>query len=145
MQQSNQKRIKDTDVTKALEKFSRRFQTNESCLRFLSSIKWKDGFICSNCGHINYCKGKKQYSRRCTRCKKEASPTAQTLFHRCKIPLSVAFKVVYLSCKFPDISSSAISRQLNIRQMTCYHFQKKVKECLRNKQEDPFLKEFRNI
>ena len=145
MQQSNQKSVKQSDLAAALEKFSVRFQTNESCLRFLSSIKWKNGFVCAYCGHINYCKGKTQYSRRCTRCKKEASPTAQTLFHRCKIPLTTAFKIVYLSCKFPDITSSAISRQLNIRQMTCYHFQKKVKECLRNRQEDPFLKEFGKI
>ena len=132
-------------MAEALEKFSSRFQTNESCLRFLASIKWKDGFVCSHCGHINYCKGKTQYSRRCTRCKKEASPTAQTLFHRCKIPLTTAFKIVYLSCKFPDITSSAISKQLNIRQMTCYHFQKKVKECIKGQQEDQLLKEIRKI
>ncbi len=145
MQQSNQRGNTKTEITDALEKFSSRFQTNESCLRFLASIKWKDGFVCSHCGHINYCKGKTQYSRRCTRCKKEASPTAQTLFHRCKIPLTTAFKIVYLSCKFPDITSSAISKKLNIRQMTCYHFQKKVKECIKGQQEDQLLKEIRKI
>ncbi len=145
MQQSNQKEIDQPEVTVALQNFSNRFKTDESCLRFLASIKWKEGFVCSHCGHINYCKGKTQYSRRCTRCKKEASPTAQTLFHRCKIPLRTAFKIVYLSCKFPDITSSAISRQLDMRQMTCYHFQKKVKECLKSQREDPILKEFSKI
>jgi len=145
LQQSNQKEIDQPEVTVALQNFSNRFKTDESCLRFLASIKWKEGFVCSHCGHINYCKGKTQYSRRCTRCKKEASPTAQTLFHRCKIPLRTAFKIVYLSCKFPDITSSAISRQLDMRQMTCYHFQKKVKECLKSQREDPILKEFSKI
>ena len=27
-------------------------------LRLLSDIKWKDGFVCSKCGSINFCKGK---------------------------------------------------------------------------------------
>ena len=33
-------------------------------LRLLSDIKWKDGFVCSKCGSINFCKGKSELSRR---------------------------------------------------------------------------------
>ncbi|MBN2638585.1 MAG: transposase [Bacteroidales bacterium] len=116
-------------IKKELEAFSKRFSTEESCFEFLSQFKWKDGFVCDKCGHTNHCKGKADYSKRCTRCKKEISPTAHTLFHRCRIPLKTAFKIVYLSCKYPDISSYNLSDFLGTRRMTCYQFQKKVKSC----------------
>jgi hypothetical protein len=46
--------------------------------------------------------------------------------------LKKAFEIVYLSCKYPDISSYEMSDILEIRRMTCYHFQKRVKDCKRN-------------
>jgi len=131
----------ENNMADVLEEFSQRFENEENCLRFLASLKWKNGFVCPSCGHTNFCKGKSPLSRRCTRCKKEISPTAQTLFHRCKIPLTTAFKIVFLTCKFPDISSSVISVELNKRQMTCYHLQKKVKKCLSQNRNDRLLKE----
>jgi len=120
-----------------LDAFSRRFSDDEACLEFLAGMKWKQGFVCDKCGHTNYCKGKTEHSRRCTRCKKEISPTAHTLFHRCRIPLKTAFKIVYLSCKHPDISSYSLSNFMDVRRMTCYQFQKKVKSCKNdNKQQE---------
>ena len=65
-------------------KFKSSFAEEGNCLEFLASEKWKDGFVCRHCGHTNYCKGKKPYSRRCTRCKREESPTAHTIFHHCR-------------------------------------------------------------
>jgi predicted RNA-binding Zn-ribbon protein involved in translation (DUF1610 family) len=130
----------EEDVRAEIERFSERFADDESCLQFLEQIKWSNGFICPKCGHTNYCKGTTHHSRRCTRCKKEISPMANTLFHRCKIPLATAFKMAYLTCKFPDISSYAMNQQFNIRRMTCYHFQRKVRECLDDGKHDIFVK-----
>lgn len=109
-------------------------------LKLLSDIKWEDGFICSKCGSTNFCKGKSKFSRRCTRCKKEESVTAHTIFHRCKIPLNRAMEIAYLVCNVAAISSYEISRQLDMRHMTCYGFQKKVIECLNGKNDDKLLK-----
>jgi hypothetical protein len=109
-------------------------------LRLLSDIKWKDGFVCSKCGSINFCKGKSELSRRCTRCKKEESVTAHTIFHRCKIPLNKAMEIAYLVCNVAAISSYEISRQLDMRHMTCYGFQKKVIACRNGKNDDKLLK-----
>lgn len=117
----------------------KRFQDEEACLKFLAELKWKDGFVCRKCGHTNFCKGKTPYSRRCTRCKHEESVTAHTLFHRCKIPLTKAFEMAFLVCNLPDVSSRQISKKMNIRQMTCYNFQKKVKLCLNDQSKDPVL------
>ena len=110
--------------------FSEIFHNEESCLKFLANEKWEKGFVCRKCGHTNYCKGKKPYSRRCTKCKAEESATAHTVFHRCRIPLTDAFKITYMVCHSPDISTYEISRKTEIRQMTCWKFKKKIVECI---------------
>lgn len=110
--------------------FARRFSSEENCLKFLAELKWKDGFQCKKCGHTNYCPGKTPYSRRCTRCKTEESATAHTMFHRCRIHLPDAFKITYLVCNNPDISSYKLSEELDIRHMTCWKFKTKIMHCI---------------
>jgi hypothetical protein len=106
------------------------FSSEEKCLEFLAGEKWSNGFICRKCRHTNYCKGKKPFSRRCTKCKTEESATAHTLFHRCKFPLTEAFKIVFLVCKNPDVSTYQLSDNIHLRQMTCWKFKKKIAECI---------------
>jgi len=113
--------------------FVRSFKEEQDCLAFLAEEKWKDGYVCRNCGHTNYCKGKKLYSRRCTRCKREESPTAHTIFHHCRIPLPTAFEIAFLVCTTPGLTVAGLSRELATRQMTCWKFRKQVLECLEAK------------
>jgi hypothetical protein len=129
------------DISSVLKSFKKLYPDEEDCLALLSEKKWHDGFVCRKCGNTNYCKGKKPLSRRCTKCKTEESVTSNTLFHHCRIPLSEAFEITILNCLFPDISSYELSRNMEKRHMTCYHFQKKVKACLENKKQDKILKE----
>jgi two-component system, sensor histidine kinase LadS len=114
--------------------FSHSFSDEEKCLAILSSEKWKNGFICRHCGNDNYCKGKTPYSRRCTRCKRDESATAHTIFHHCRIPLPKAFKLAYLVCTTPGLTVAGLSQELATRQMTCWKFRKQVLECLSQKQ-----------
>ncbi len=111
-----------------------------TALDLLANVKWENGYVCSKCGGINYCKGKSYLSRRCTKCKKEESVTANTIFHRCKIPINISMEIAYLVCNVAAISSYEISRQLNLRHMTCYGFQKKVIDCLGGGNDDKLLK-----
>lgn len=120
------------------------FSSDEQCLEFLANTKWQQGFSCRKCGHTNYCKGKRPFSRRCTRCKSEESATAHTIFHKCKLPLTEAFKITYLVCHQPDISSYKLSEKLKIRNMTCWNFKKKIRECI-DKRGDLNLLEKENI
>ena len=117
------------------KKFSDRFAEEDQCLAFLAGQKWADGFICRKCGHTNYCKGKTPHSRRCTRCKHEESATAHTIFHRCHIPITEAFRMVYMVCSDPKVSSYELSRQMEIRQMTCWKLKSKLMECLEKRGE----------
>jgi hypothetical protein len=129
------------DIRPVLKKFKILYPGEEVCLELLSRKKWEKGFVCKKCGNTNYCKGKKPFSRRCTKCKSEESATSNTLFHNCRIPLHEALEITLLNCIFPDISSYEISRNLERRHMTCYHFQKKIKSCIEGKEQDKLLKE----
>ncbi len=113
--------------------FENRFTDPDKCLEFLAEEKWKAGYICRKCGHTNFCKGKSPHARRCTKCKHEESATANTIFHRCKISLTDAFRITYLVCQNPDISTYELARQIDTRQMTCWKLKKRIMECIQSK------------
>lgn len=122
-----------------LSLFREVFDDEEHCISILADQKWKDGYQCVKCGGTNYCKGKSFLSRRCTRCKKEESVTANTAFHRCKIPITKAFEIAFTICNVPEVSSYEISRRIDIRHMTCYSFQKKILNCREDGEGDKIL------
>ena len=136
----NKTKLKNIVATSYAQKFKEVIPNEETALAILSDLKWEKGFVCSKCGSTNFCKGKSPSSRRCTRCKKEESATAHTIFHRCKIPINDALEIAYLVCNVAAISSYEISRQLDLRHMTCYGFQKKVIGCLNGDNDDKLLK-----
>ena len=107
--------------------------TNEACLKIIAEKKWATGYTCRKCGNTNYCSGKTPYARRCTRCKHEESATSNTIFHRCKLSLPEAFKIMYMVCKNPSISTYELSRQMELRQMTCWKLKSKLMECISQK------------
>lgn len=135
---------KDKDAEGMVRKFKMLFPDATSCLSLLADCKWKNGFFCRKCGNTNYCTGQQTFSRRCTRCKTEESATANTLFHGCKISLEKAFEMAFTVCNITEISSYQLSRQTEIRHMTCYQFQKKVMACKEKSGRDLLLDEILN-
>jgi hypothetical protein len=107
------------------------FRSDDECFRFLSEVKWENGFICRKCGNTNHCPGKTPHSRRCTKCKTEESAAAGTIFHNCKFSVHKAFYIAYNVCKGKeDISSYELARRLSLRQMTCWNFKTRIKNAL---------------
>ncbi|MFQ3580226.1 MAG: IS1595 family transposase [Bacteroidales bacterium] len=100
---------------------------DNSCLKYLSELKWKNGHQCKRCGHVKYCSGLKEYDRQCTRCGYIESATAGTIFHKVKFSIRKAFWIVYfVSTNKKGISSTELSRKLQLRQKTCWLFKEKV-------------------
>ena len=116
-----------------LQKFDNQFTDEDKCLEFISQQKWKGEYVCRKCGNTNYCKGKTPFSRRCTKCKYEESAIANTVFHGCRISLTKAFKIAYLVCNQPDISTYKIAKKIDTRQMTCWKFKKRIIECIESR------------
>ncbi len=113
-----------------MERFKQSFGTQDECLEMLANAKWDEGYVCRNCGNTKYCNGRTPFSRRCTRCKKDESATAHTIFHHCRIELPLAFEIAYLVCGKPEIAASKISNLLETRHMTCLNFKKRILNCL---------------
>jgi predicted RNA-binding Zn-ribbon protein involved in translation (DUF1610 family) len=108
-------------------KFQELFPDEKSCMNHLVKLKWADGFNCPACGNTKHCKGNKEHIRQCTKCNRLVSATSGTLFHKVKFPLLKAFYIVYyMSTNKKGISSTELSRKLNLRQKTCWLFKQKV-------------------
>lgn len=113
--------------------FQEKFKNDEDCLEYLSNIKWSNGFTCKKCGHGNYCQGNGKYTRQCTSCNYNESPTCDTLFHKVKFSLLKAFYIVYyVSTNKKGIASTELSRKLGLRQKTCWLFKQKVMRAMKS-------------
>lgn len=76
-------------------------ELNEA-LEEISKFKWAKGYTCRNerCGHRKYYQGATPFSRRCTKCKKDESATANTVFAKLRMPIPVALELVRICCSY---------------------------------------------
>lgn len=120
-------------------KFHRAFNNDDDCYRYISSIKWKDeNYKCKKCGQEKYCKGKKPYSRRCIKCGYDESPTSGTMFDKCKFSLHIAFHIAFkVSTKKKGMSTLELSKEFELRQMTCWEFKWKIQQAMHSSKKHP--------
>jgi hypothetical protein len=115
--------------------FYKKFQTDEDCLKYLSEIKWQQGFVCKKCSNTTFHKGEKSYARRCNKCKYDESPTAGTMFDKIKFSLLVAFHICFkISTKKKGMSSLELSEEFSLRQKTCWELKWKIQQAMASSQ-----------
>jgi hypothetical protein len=113
------------------EEFSRIYPDRETCFKYLSELKWARGYVCKKCGNAQYLAGLSPYSRRCTKCGYDESVLAYTIFHNSRIPINKAFYILFLVyVSKGKISSYELSKQLDIRQSTCWTYNSKMQNAL---------------
>ena len=114
-------------------KFYSRFQSDDDCYKYLADIKWENGYICRKCGHTHYYKGEKPYSRRCSKCKYDESPTTGTGFDKLEFPLLLAFHIAFkISTNKKGMSSLELSEEYELRQKTCRSFKWKIQQAMKS-------------
>ena len=115
-------------------RFYQHFVSEEACYEYLSGIKWEGGqYVCKKCGNTHYCKGRLPYSRRCTRCKYDESPTAGTMFDKCKFSILLALHIAFkISTKKKGMSSEELSEEYELRQKTCWEFKWKIQQAMQS-------------
>ena len=120
-------------------KFNQQFKTDVDCYEYLSKIKWDEGtYQCIKCSYKKYCQGKKPFSRRCIRCRYDESPTAGTMFDKCKFSLLIAFHIAFkISSKKKGMSSLELSNEFELRQMTCWGFKWKIQQAMQSSKKYP--------
>ena len=95
------------------EAFREAFGTKEQCRAALVRLRWPGGFVCACCGHREHCVLAGRGLYRCNRCKKQTSPTAGTIFHATKLPLTLWFAAIHLIVTAKNgISSVELGRRL---------------------------------
>jgi hypothetical protein len=120
--------------------FQERFPDKDSCYRFLEEVKWGKGFKCLKCGYTKACKAHRPFERQCNSCHNTVSVTSGTLFQGLKFSLLKAFYIVYyVSTSKKGISSTELSRKLELRQKTAWFFKQKVMNAM--KSSDNFMLE----
>jgi transposase-like protein len=126
-------------VTKcSLPDFRKEFETEETCLSYMIQQKWGNGFICRKCDHPEFKKGEMNLDRRCKQCDYNESPTSHTLFHSIKIPLPIAFEMVFrISVHKKGISSIALCREYGVNLKTAYNFKRKVQHSMKSSETNP--------
>ena len=59
------RKIKTMFQGKDLRTFYKTFPDESSCMKYLSEVKWEDGYKCIKCGNDHSNKGNKPFYRRC--------------------------------------------------------------------------------
>ena len=119
-------------------KFNQQFKADDDCLRYISEIKWEEGYQCKRCKNDKFGPGKKVYNRRCTKCRYEESPTAGTMFDKVKFSLLKSFHIVFkISTKKKGMSSLELSNEFDLRQKTCWEFKWKVQQAMASSLQFP--------
>ena len=109
------------------EAFREAFGTEEQCRAALVRLRWPDGFVCPCCGHREHCVLAGRGLYQCNRCKKQTSPTAGTIFHATKLPLTLWFAAIHLIVTAKNgISSVELGRRLGVKQPTAWTVKHKI-------------------
>lgn len=100
-------------------------------MNYLANSKWSSGYSCSKCSHTIAKRGTFPYDKRCQSCEYNETPTAGTLFHSIKLPLPIAFEMLYRICvSKKGISAMSLAREYNINYKTAYNFKRKVQHSM---------------
>lgn len=92
--------------------FERMFITEEQCIEYLISIKWKEGFICKKCGFNEYwLLSRKRIG--CKKCRSQVSVTSGTIFEQSNKPLTLWYRVIWsLIIHKNGISAVSVQRMM---------------------------------
>jgi len=116
--------------------FSEYFSNDLKCKAYLAEIKWVDGFTCRRCGNNRFSL-REDFTRTCTSCKHNESPTSGTVFHKVKFGLQKAFMITYeLTNNKKRISSSQIAKQYTISTKAAKLFIHKIENILQKTKKD---------
>ena len=109
------------------EAFGEAFGTKEQCRAALVRLRWPGGFVCPCCGHREHCVLAGRGLYQCNRCKKQTSPTAGTIFHATKLPLTLWFAAIHLIMTAKNgISSVELGRRLGVKQPMAWAVKHKI-------------------
>ena len=120
--------------------FFKTFKTDKDCLKYLASIKWKNGFKCVKCNHTKHTIRNANFARDCNLCHHVESPTANTVFHKVKFGVRKAFGIIFeMSATTKSLSSSQMAKRYSISRPTAWLFMHKVRIAMKSSELNPIM------
>lgn len=122
----------------SIQQFNKFFQNEEDCKQYLFDLKWKDGYKCRRCGFQKSYKGKTRFHLRCQSCRYDESVTANTVFHKLKIPLLKAFGMSFrIAVKKKGMSTTELAREFSVNQKSSWLFKRKAQQSMKSSGKYP--------
>ena len=119
-----------------------RFSTQEDCILFLKELRWGGEPCCIHCGSIKVGRKNKKCVEdgyNCYDCGSTFTVTAQTIFHKTRIPLRKWFLAISLLLNSKkSISSTALARHLNMNQKSAWYMEIRIRSYMED--DDELLK-----
>ena len=111
--------------------FQSKYKTEADCLNAIVRLRWPDGFRCIKC---NYRGGYKLNTRRaieCASCRHQISITANTVFHKTRVPLLTWFWIIFLVCQDKGgVSAMRLAKLLGMHYSTVWHILQKIRTAM---------------
>ena len=118
--------------------FHKRFSEKAACMNYLMDLKWGKGFVCPHCGCIKESNCNLLYSKRCSKCNRIISATANTLFHQVKFDINKAFLIIFkMSATTKSISAEQLAKTVGVNRKTALLFQQKVRLAMQSSEKYP--------
>ena len=112
-----------------LKDLFKKFPTEESCIKFLEKMKWKNGVVCPYCQSTKTSKHLKRLQ--CQSCNRSFSVMVNTIFHHTHLDLRYWFYIISLMMDAKKgISAYQVSRNTGIRRGTCWKVMHKIREAM---------------
>lgn len=110
--------------------FKKIYPNNLACLKYLSNLKWENGFVCNKCNNNKFANGKFDFSRRCSKCGYEETATTNTIFYRIKFPILEAFYLFFLLISHTNLTAKNLAKLTLLKENTCSFFKRKIKRTI---------------
>ena len=109
----------------------KRFPSQQSCIKFLENIRFKEGAYCPLCGSVHVARKteKKHIGRwNCHDCKSSFKVVRGTMFHGTKIPLQKWFLAIVLMANAKkSLSSCQLARDLAMNQKSAWFMMQRIR------------------
>ena len=97
----------------------------------MAAWRWRDGFVCPQCGGRRHSVVKTRSLYQCSTCRRQTSLIAGTIFAATKLPLRTWFRALYhLTRRKRGISSLELGRRLGVTQTTAWTVKHKLEQVM---------------
>jgi len=102
------------DYPRTLLEFEERFSGESACQDYLFGLRWPEGFCCPQCGSAEAWSTNRDLYH-CTRCSRQTSVTAGTIFQATRKPLRLWFRAMwYVTSQKYGVSALGLQRVLGL-------------------------------